>query len=230
MLEGWSFGVVWKVVILAGLVILSVAKPAFPDSTAPEFPVDPTLEQFRLPGGDYYWFPPGYLFENDQYNFSLLISNGAEGCSKNSIMNSHGQTIGPVNMPCPYVLIHPAVSTYAGSNRAYSEPVTKQTLIHENCGKYRVRMTNIIIDDQPFLKCCGRINRPDDKSHYVDYFTYSEPNPGLELHVIIFCPSSGNCKQWVAKWEKLIFKNLHIHWQDDKNSEVNNGDVKGQSK
>ena len=220
----------WKVAILAGLAIFWIAKPAFPDSTAPEVPLDPIFEKYRLPGGDYYRFPPGYLWENDQYNFSLLIPEGAEGCSKNSIMNSHGQMIGPVNMPCPDVMEHPAVSTYAGINRAYSEPVTKQTLIHENCGKYRVRTTNMIIDDQPFLRCWGRVNRPDEKSHYVDYFTYSEPNPGLELHVIIFCPSSGNCKQWIAKWERLIFDNLHIHWQDDKESGVTNGKVNGQSK
>ena len=220
----------WKVAILVGLAILWVAKPAFPDSTVPELPFDPTFEKYRLPGGDYYRFPPGYLWENDEYNFSLLIPKGAEGCSKDSIMNSHGQTIGPANIPCPDVLEYPAVSTYAGCTGACAEPMKKRTLIEENCGKYLVRRTNIVVDGQSFLRCWGRMNYPGDKRRYMDYFTFSEPKPGLVLHVVIFCPSSGNCKQWVAKWERLIFDNLHIHWQDDKESEVTNGKVKGQSK
>jgi len=229
-LEAWEVYMTLRVVLMAGLAIIWVAKPAFPDSTAPEFPVDPTLEQFRLPGGDYYRFPPGYLWENDQYNFSLLIPEGAEGCSKSSIMNSHGQIIGPVNMPCPDVMEHPAASTLAGCTGGCAEPMRKQTLIEENCGRYRVRKTDIVVDGQSFLKCWGRMNYLGDKMRYMDYFTYSEPNPGLEFHVYIFCPFSGNCTQWVAKWERIIFENLHIHWQDGKESEVTNGKVKGQSK
>ena len=208
--------------IVAGSAIVWVAEPAFPDS--------PALETFHGPKGNYHRIPPGYLWEVGAYNYTIRIPDGTEACTDDWIISGHGPAIGPGNMSCLDVFKHPAVTIYAGYTIAYSDPVTKRTLVHKNCGRYRARDTNILIDGQLFLKCWGRMNYLGDKMRYMDYFTYSEPNPGLEFHVYIFCPFSGNCTQWVAKWERIIFENLHIHWQDGKESEVTNGKVKGQSK
>jgi hypothetical protein len=186
--------------MLAGLAILWVAEPAFPDS--------PTLETFQGPKGNYYRIPPGYLWENE-YN-TLRIPEGVEGCTDDGIISGHGPVIGPGKMPCLEVFKHPAVSIYAGYTIAQSEPIKKLTLIRENCKTHRVRATNIVVDSHQFLKCW--MDDRDDKSRYMDYFTFSEPIPALELHVYIFCPSSGNCNQWIRKWEKLIFNNLRIDW------------------
>jgi hypothetical protein len=208
--------------ILAGLAILWVAKPAFPDSSA--------LETFREPGGVYYRFPPGYLWENGQYNFSILIPEGAEACSQNGVMDSHGRTMGPIDTPCRDVLDHPATRISASYNIAQSEPVGKQTLIRENCRVHRATAANIVVDGQAFLKCLGDSDYPGTASRYMDYFTFSEPIPATELHVYIVCPTTGNCNQWIRKWEKLIFNNLHIHWQRDDASEATDGTGKGHDK
>ncbi len=198
--------------ILAGLAVLWVAKPAFPESSIIEDLLDPSLEAFREPGGDIYRFPPGYLWENEQYNYSLSIPEGVEGCSKASIMSSHGGVFGPSNMPCRDVLNNSPVGIYASYNSAYYRHKTKWALIQENCKKHHVKTTNIVVDSQSFIKCWGQMDYGDDRRRYMNYFTFSRPNPGLELDVYVFCQSSGNCNQWVRKWEKLIFKNLHIHW------------------
>jgi hypothetical protein len=198
--------------ILAGLAILLIAKPAFPESSVIEELLDPSLEAFREPGGDTYRFPPRYLWENSQYDFSLLIPEGAEGCSKASIMSSHGGVFGPSDMPCRDVLNHGPIGIYASYSSASYDHKTKRALIRENCKKHHVNTTNIVVDGHSFLKCWGQMDYGDDKRRYMDYFTFSKPNPGLELHVYIFCPTSGNCNQWLRKWEKLIFDNLHINW------------------
>ena len=205
---------------LAGLAILSIAKPAFCDPSG--------IETFRGSKGNYYRIPPGYLWEVGAYNYTIQIPRGAEACTDDWIISGHGPAIGPSNMPCLDVFKHPAAVLYAGITIAYSDPIRKETLIQQTCGKHRVKKTSMVVDGHSFLKCWDY--DPDVKSRYMNYFTFSEPNPGLGFHVYIFCPSSGNCKQWVAKWERLIFENLHIHWQDDKDSEVTNGKVNGQSK
>ncbi len=209
-------------VILAGLAILWIAKPAFPAS--------PALETFQGPKGSYYRIPPGYLWENGAYNFSILVPEGAEVCTDDWFTSSHGPVLGPGNEPCLEVFKHPSVTIYAGYTIAYSDPVDKQTLIRRNCETHRVRTTDIVVDGQSFLKCWGRMDYHDDKSRYMDYFTFSEPNPGIALHVSVFCPSTGNCNKWIAKWETLIFDNLHIHWRRDDASASTGGAGKDQTK
>jgi hypothetical protein len=200
----WEIKVTWKAAILAGLVILGVAKPAFPDS--------PDLETFQGPEGDYLRIPPGYLWDNSQYNYTLKIPAGVEGCTDGGIMSSHGFAIGPSDMSCLDVFKHHVASFYAGYNLANAESVKKQTLIRNICKTHRVKTTNIVVNGHRFFKCWDQVNNSDGKSRYINYFTFSEPNPCLEFHVYIVCPVSGDCNQWVQKWEKLIFNNLHIHW------------------
>jgi len=176
------------------------------------FPDSPALETFQGPKGDYLRIPPKYLWDNSQYNYTLRIPTGVEGCTDGGIMGSHGFAIGPSDMSCLDVFKHRAAGFFASYNLAYTEPVKKQTLIRENCKPHRVMTTNIVVDGQSFIKCWGQMDYGHDKRRYMDYFTFSKPNPGLELHVYVFCPSSGDCNQWVRKWEKLIFDNLHINW------------------
>jgi hypothetical protein len=192
--------------MLAGLAILWVAEPAFPDS--------PTLETFQGPKGNYYRMPPGYLWESEERDVSFRIPKGVEGCTDDGIISAHGPAIGPGDVPCLEVFKHRAAGIYAGYTSSYfsDKPIPKLVIIRKNCKTYRVKTTNIVVDGQSFLKCWGQMDEPDDKSRYMDYFTFSEPIPNLGFHVYIYCPSSGNCNQWVHKWEKLIFDNLHINW------------------
>ncbi len=200
--------------ILVGLAILGCAKPTFADS--------PAVETFHGPKGDYYRIPPGYLWTNENYNFTLLIPEGAEGCTDNGILSSHGFAIGPSGVPCLDVFKHPAAGIYAGYTIAYSEPVRKQALIQEICKNRtnRPKKTNIWVGDYQFYRCWRGADQLDANSRYMDYFILSEPNPGIELSVYIFCPETGNCHHWIRKWEKLIFNNLSIHWSDDDASET----------
>ena len=156
--------------MLAGLAILWVAEPAFPDS--------PALETFQGPKGNYYRIPPECLWENDEYKFTLRIPKGAEGCTGDGILSSHGLAIGPSDMPCLDVFKHQAAGIYAGYNIAQSEPVKKWTLMRDNCKAHRVKTTNIVVDGHKFLKCW--MDDPDDKSRYMDYVS-AQPGWSTEL-------------------------------------------------
>ena len=191
----------WKVTILAGLAILWVVKPAFP--------VSPDLETFQGPNGSYYRMPPGYLWESEEREVALRIPKGVEGCTDDGIISAHGPAIGSNDMSCLDVFKHRAASIYVGFN-VY--PEGKQTLIRDTCKTHRVMTTNIVVDGNQFLKCWGQMDYGDEKRRYMNYFTFSKPSHIIEFHVHIFCPSSGNCKQLLRKWEKLIFDNLHINW------------------
>jgi hypothetical protein len=187
--------------MLAGLAILWVAEPAFPDA--------PALETFQGPKGRYYRMPPGYLWESEERDVSFRIPKGVEGCTDDGIISAHGPAIGPGDVPCLEVFKHRAAGIFLGFN---VDPTGRQTLIREICETHRVMTTNIVVYGNKFLKCRERLNDPDDKSRYMDYFTFYKPNLGATLHVYIFCPTSGTCNPWVHKWEKLIFDNLHINW------------------
>lgn len=191
----------WKSAILAGVATLWVATPAFSDT--------PALETFPGPKGDYYRAPPGYLWENEEYEFTLLIPKGAEGCTDDGILSSHGLVIGSKDVSCLNVFKYPSVGIYGEYIIA---PTSKKKLIKIGCGNHLAKNSNIKIDGYSFFKCWGKSDNQNDNSRYMDYFTFREPGLGEEIDIYIFCPTIGNCSRWVAKWERLIFENLHIHW------------------
>jgi hypothetical protein len=210
--------------ISAGLVILWVTNPAYSDSLS--------LETFKGPKGNYYRIPPGYLWENGAYDFSIMIPKGVEGCTDDWFISSHGPVLGSSGTPCLKVFKHPSVSVYAGyTSVLYSiNAVSKHAVIREICGRHRVTITNISIDGYQFLKCWKYRNYSENKGRYIDYFTLSEPTPGLQLNINIACPSSGNCRHWIRKWEKLVFDNLHIQWLRDDASDATRDQIPANSK
>jgi len=212
------------ILILVGLAILGGAKPTLANLSA--------IETFHGPKGDYYRIPPGYLWKSENYNFTFLIPEGAEGCTDNGVLSSHGFAIGPSGMPCLAVFKHPAAGIYANYTLAYSEPVGKRAIIREICTSktHRSKKTNIWVGGYQFYKCWGGANHLGANSRYMNYFILSEPNPGIELSVYIFCPETGNCPHWMRKWEKLIFNNMNIYWSDDDASETTGSKGDGKNK
>jgi hypothetical protein len=211
--------VTWKAAVLAGLAILWIARPVCADSTG--------LETFQGTKGNYYRIPPGYLWENEEYEFTLLIPKGAEGCTDDGIISAHGPVIGPSRAPCLDVFKHPIVSIYAGY---ITEPTSRQTLIRRICDNHYVRKTTIVVDGQPFFRCWDRIDEPGDKNRYMNYSTFREPFLTEHLDIYIFCPTTGNCNRWIHKWQKIIFENLHIHWKRDGASKATGNTGKGHDK